>query len=203
MKLVSKVALFAALAAVFSFVSAEKADAQILKRIFGGCGDGYSQRGIFCRPSAEEAAPEAEAAPEPEPAPMMCCEAAPAPEPAPEPAPMMCCEPAPAPEPAPMPCCAPAPAPEPAPIPCCEPAPPVESPCCASALAPPTVGPGETLIAVYPLSFPAADVETVSPVIEGYEVKSPEVIATIEAPLTEVPVNTTPATEVAEPVPGT
>ena len=100
MKLVSKVVLFAAVAAIFSFVSAEKADAQILRRVFGSCGDGYTLRGGFCvvdRSAAaaeEEAAPaEEEAAPEPEPA--MCCE--PAPAPAPEPLPMPCCTPAQAP----------------------------------------------------------------------------------------------------------
>lgn len=93
MKLVSKVVLFAAVAAIFSFVSAEKADAQILRRVFGSCGDGYTLRGGFCVVDRSAAAAEEEAAPEPEPA--MCCE--PAPAPAPEPLPMPCCTPAQAP----------------------------------------------------------------------------------------------------------
>ena len=62
MKLVPRVVLFAAAAAVFSFVSAENADAQIFKRLFGGCGDGYTQRGCFCAKAEEEAAPEPEPA---------------------------------------------------------------------------------------------------------------------------------------------
>ncbi len=168
MKLVSRLVLFATVAAGFTFVSADSAEAQLFKRLFNRC---------CC--NAEEPEPEPEACP---------CEA-PEPCPAPEPEPIPCCAPAPepmpccAPEPIPMPCCEPAPAPEPVPMPCCEPAP-APAPCCGTAMLP-TLGPGETLIAVYPLSAPVIGSQFTSPVFEN----APTMI--VEAPAAP------PATEVA------